>query len=1040
MPIRIFDELVSAFGGTIVDGNLVGLDASGFTGNLSSSVTDAQALADAVDALSTGAGTAPLTDVVIQTGTGAVNISNIDRTVQIIQTTITEVTITDSSIPDNSFFTILNQSSVVLPLNLSVGSGFVFGAPGSARLLNIPANTGVLFFVNANGIFPISNYNTATGGAGASALTLLNGEASTITKGTPVVVGVNAGGTLTASPATTSNLGTGVGDTAQQNRIYGFAGDDVAVSGTFIPVVDGTIDDLDVTTDATIGETVYLAIEGDGDIVLARGSASALDNTQAYGYAGYVTGLGASNNIADVYVNVDLIEKSHNDRLHRVAPDISGTPTTGQFAQWVDANTLQGVDSTAARYPDVAIVGGGPIDLVGNQVLYNIYRNRTAVADINTGLTLEFRLPSLQNAVDLAYLNRNDVFCFRNDGTNGNFRIRTFQVGTSYSDGTTSILVGPGQLLCITPAPSGAVWTILEFGQAAGISLENLFISDWYRDANDATAADNRVALRHRRNVVDGDIREHINAVTATNNPVTVRFESRNVQDDIAWINWWSVFDTGVPPLSAQSVEVTLIEIPIAITYIETNINNGYDFDFNDPGLPSGAGIEAITFLSGNQFRVELFTAIPTYWTVNDTFTISGNSQAENNGNFIIDAIAGDRLDITFTNVNGNGANSNTGASGILSRTIYADSVLVSHDLRQVNFNIYTDSARTNLLTTFPADWFSTDTMAANTLFAIAYNNDIETIGSQIAIQDDAGAFFAVKGGPRQSIVDFNNVDSYSLNRDLPITTERINIRTAASGMFHIPEYPDQLETGESRVYTISSDITNDDDDVRVYVGEQGNTLTFDEGITTIPINNGAYIQLELYNDGVNDGVRLLSPIQKTLSSINIFANETAASTAQINPLPISAPTQVPNAQNEDPNSIFINAGGAVTNKIRMQAIADYTFKLQIDVKFNGTEPTGLEFVTVTLMPYKQASGDGVPVALPQFSGSASLLFSRGGQTGSGAPQYTQTLISSFDYQGSVNETMEWRLEFGTFPSGTTTANINIQNFRWIATAQLGLN
>lgn len=59
MTIRLFDKLVSAFGGPYADANLVEVDNSAFTGNLASlSTAELQAVANAVDGLNLG-----LTDV-----------------------------------------------------------------------------------------------------------------------------------------------------------------------------------------------------------------------------------------------------------------------------------------------------------------------------------------------------------------------------------------------------------------------------------------------------------------------------------------------------------------------------------------------------------------------------------------------------------------------------------------------------------------------------------------------------------------------------------------------------------------------------------------------------------------------------------------------------------------------------------------------------------------------------------------------------------------------------------------------------------------
>ena len=125
-----------------------------------------------------------------------------------------------------------------------------------------------------------------------------------------------------------------------------------------------------------------------------------------------------------------------------------------------------------ARYPDISAVSP-PLQLVGSQILYNTYRNRTFVLTDSSSVVadvFEVRLPSLQNALDLGWVNRNDVFGYRNDRTDSaTFNIRTFQVGTEFSSGGSAITVSPGNSLYINPAPSGAVWQVLIFGQSTEV-------------------------------------------------------------------------------------------------------------------------------------------------------------------------------------------------------------------------------------------------------------------------------------------------------------------------------------------------------------------------------------------------------------------------------------------------------------------------------------------------------------------------------------------------------------------------------------------
>lgn len=670
---------------------------------------------------------------------------------------------------------------------------------------------------------------------------------------------------------------------------------------------------------------------------------------------------------------------------------------------------------------------------VNTQALYSVYRNRTMVLPASVTTVIEFRLPSLQDTASLAYVNRNDVFCFRNDSTSGTFRIRTFQVGTVFSSNNATILdVAPGQLLCISPAPSGPIWTVLQFGQAAAIEVETLFISEWYRDAVNALAADAPVRLHHKREIVDGDIRNHIHATTSANNPITLQFESRNIQDDIAWINWWSAFDGSVPPLSPQIIEALLADVTTALAYISSNINNGFNFQFDDP-LLGFVPITSISHVTGTTVRVNFATALPAHIAVNDNITIQNSSFAANNGTWAIDAIAGDRLAFDIT-IPGSSAANDTGAAGFFNRTIFAQAVLVAHDIRQVNFNIYSDSARISLITTFPSEWFDPDISASTTIFAIAYNNDLQTTGSQIAIQDDTDDFFVVKGGPRRSVTLIDNtLTNYQNLRVLPVNFEDIEIRTDGTADFLIPEYPDQLDVGEARRYFIHSHPLNDDDDVQIYIGDSvANSIASDEGLAAIDIREGSFVELELYNNGLRSGWRIMNPINKTVTSGLTFQSGVLASTAQIAPLPISA-GNIFTAQSEDPNRVFFNY---VNNRVVCRVAADYDFRVTVEVLFTGTQPSGVLFVPVGLLTTLNG------VAQDRLSSNNQTLLLARYTAGDGSLIHAAVTleVDIVDYQASPGDEFEWDLTFGSLPPGITTADFTVKDYVFTFTAKLRLD
>ena len=900
------------------------------------------------------------------TQTGNFAITNLASTYYQTGTQITGLDISDSSIPDDLTFAVENELSSDLNLTLS-GTGVSFAGVGTGTSFTIPSGEVVLFYVFTVGtstIYPVSNYNVASGSAGSSANPVLTRDTPSLTE-------------LAAIADDSLNDNSGLWVVANDQ-----------ISGTESGV-DGSIQIRALKSGLLDANNTSIPTEptAKSGVILQAGT------------------------IVRVFSNTDL--------------RVVSTPT---------------VREVAARYPDLptSLIAGQVLNLVGQQVLYGIYRNRTAVIDINTSGFVEVRLPSLQNTFDLGYVNRNDVFCFRHAGTNGEVRVRTFQVGTFFSDGTETITLTPGQILCVSPAPSGAVWTIIELGQFTEITLDPLAMSDWYRDETDATAVDNFLRLHHRRDFVDGDIREHIVSVSSTNNPITVRFQSRNVQDDIAWISFWSTFVAGVPPVSTQSIDLAIIEIGQALTYIESNITAGQDFEFSDPVL-GFVPIQAITFLTGTTLRIEFTTALPAHIVVNDIINVQNSSVAANNGSWAITAIAADRLDVEIT-IPGSSSANNTGNVGFFDRTIFADVTLVSNVLRQTNFNIYRDAGRTALITNYPQEWFATGISDTQTIFAIGYNGDIETRGSQIAIQDDTEDFFLVKGGPRRTIFSVDNLTTYSNTVTLPKNFEDIEIRTLGTANFLLREFPSELDQGEARRYHIHSHPDNDDDDVQVFIGESAAApVNSDEGLNSFDVKNGTFVTIELYRTAFRSGWRIISPINRSITSGLIFSTAVGADTLTNNLLPVSL-ANVLVSQSEDPNRRFFQPG-TPTNSVTLNATADYDFRLSVEIIYTGPAQTGLLFVPVGITTRVGPGGGTVVDDTRLSSNNQSLILARYTAQNASVVQSAITLeVDIVDYQGTDGDILQWRLDFGNLPPGIALSNFSVKDFIYTFTAKLRLD
>lgn len=935
-----------------------------------------------------------------------------------------------------------------------VGSGVTASGTGNTKTINIPGGIGSLFsgvatFETQSGNFVIANLESTYYQTGTQ-ITGLDISDSSIADDLSFAVENELTGdldlTLSGTGVSFAGAGSGTSFTIPSGQVVLFY---VFVAGTtsIYPVSNYNV--TPTSTPGTSGANPVLTRDTPSLVDLAAIADDSLnDNSGLWVVANdQIAGNEAG---VDASIQIRALKTGLLDANNTSIP----TASTAKSAIVLQAGTIVRVFSNtdlrvvstptvrevAQRYPDLSttIIAGGILDLRANQVIYNIYRNRTAVFDINTVGFASVYLPSLQNSVDLAYLNRNDVFCFRHAGTNGEVRVRTFQVGTDFSDGTNIITLTPGQILCVSPTPSGRIWEIIELGQFSDITLDPLSMSDWYRDGTDATAVDNFLRLHHRRDFVDGDIRNHIVSVSSANNPIAVRFESRNVQDDIAWISFWSTFVSGVPPVSNQSIDLAVIEIGQALTYIENNILSGQDFEFSDPVL-GFVPIQAITFLTGTTLRIEFTTLLPTHIVVNDVINIQNSSVAANNGSWAITAIAPDRLDVEIT-IPGSSASNDTGNVGFFDRTIFADVALVSNDLRQTNFNIYRDSGRTALITNYPQEWFATGLGDSQTIFAIGYNNDIQTRGSQIAIQDDTEDFFLVKGGPRRTIFTVDNLTTYNNTVTLPKNFEDIEIRTLGTASFLLREFPSELDEGESRRYHIHSHPDNDDDDVQIFVGESATApVVSDEGLNSFDVKNDTFVTIELYRTVFRSGWRVVSPINRTITSGLIFSDAVAPTTLTNNLLPITL-ANVLVSQSEDPNRRFFSPG-TPSNSLTLNANADYDFRLTVEIIYTGPAQTGLLFVPVSITTRIGPAG-GTIVDEPRLSSNnQSLFLARYTAQNAALVQSALTLeIDIVDYQGSDGDILQWRLNFGNLPPGITLADFGVKDFIYTFTAKLRLD
>lgn len=686
------------------------------------------------------------------------------------------------------------------------------------------------------------------------------------------------------------------------------------------------------------------------------------------------------------------------------------------------------------NFPDIPFTGAIRLE-ESDQGLYNSYLRRTAT---NSGGSNQYiAMPNLQLGGSTgrpSWVRPGDVFAMRHTGTTtGSQRphFRPDNTGDNIASHGTQYFASPGQTIAIqAPALGIRTWQLYPISQNSdGTTTFDPTMSDdsmFYVDDAGAVATNNSLRLHHNQELVEGNVRDHVLSSTSSNNPVTVRWQHRNIQDDIAWIQWHSVHNSGVPPIGVVA-ELIPDEVETALTWIENNIGDNYQFELLDPTVT--ISIDYVTFQSGQTVKIGLVSALPAHMVTLDVITINNNSFAANNGDWAITQIYGDRLAIDIT-IPGSSAANDTATSGFIDRTLYCTSALVSDDFRQHNFNMYRNAARNNPVTVFLSEWFdfTTDPAPAGNILNIGYNNDLQTTGSILAVQDDAGDFFQVKGGPRQDINYVDNITTpVTTGTALPINFRNIEIGTSSANIFYIPEFPDQLDIGESRIYRITSLASNTLGNCKLAVGAASgsNMLTFDEGIKEWTVIPGDPMEVELYNNGNNNGARLHKHIHRQIKSNLIYPTLTALPSVSFL-LPFTSANLDP-GQNQDPNENIFDF--STDNRVTVLVKGRYTFRTSMRVWFVGTEPANLRYASPILTPY--TTGDN---ALYEYAFSNPLILSNNGVGGNGA--YI-TLLANFEFEADIDDWFEFEIQT-SIPTGFTVTDFRMQNFNFSITADIG--
>lgn len=685
-----------------------------------------------------------------------------------------------------------------------------------------------------------------------------------------------------------------------------------------------------------------------------------------------------------------------------------------------------GSSAMAERFPDVPFTGALEIT---NQGTYNSYLRRTAT---NAGGSNQYlRMPSLHTVDRPSWVVAGDVFVMRHTGsTTGTQRphFRPNNTGDSIAGHGLQYFADPGETIAIqAPAFGIRTWQLFPVAQRSdGITYyDPEAVGEFFIDELDTLSTRNPLSLYNRHDLNDGIVRDHIRTASFSANPISLAFQRKNYQDSIAWIQWWSAF-AAVPPLGTIAEEI-LDNIPTSLAWIEININNGFDFEFNAPGAT--ISISAITNDGGNSFRIELSSALPTYFAVNDNITIAGATNAGNNGLFIIDSIAGDRLLFNITNASGV---NESGSGAFTQKTIYCDAVLVSHDLKQTNFNCYEDSGRTTPTTINP-NWFDPSYTGAESVLAIGYNTDVLTIPPAIRFEDDNGDFFTEFGGNRGQVFYFDNAGgNYQNVRYLPLNQEDIHIRTDGTCDFYFDLHPEDLPSGQRRRVSVYSNILNDNDDVEVSIGRPESIISFDEGIGALSILNGTNQVFELYNDGQESGIRLVQPFEKYIPSASL----TNVVTPSVGPLAMSI-GEIVAAESQDPNFSFYSI---TNNKITCKGRFRYLFTFRLKLRFDGAEDTGLSFVNASLVPTRERNAVTTDLSRETGNSTVKIDFVRNGDSGDDNTKPIYTLTANLSYFAEPNDQIGFELRLGQFPSGYSISDLRQIERQYTITVKGGID
>ena len=807
-----------------------------------------------------------------------------------------------------------------------------------------------------------NNTVTINASVGIQGLSVTNKTGSALEAGRPVVVDIASDGTLQARAATTALIDAPnvASLTAQKRKISGFAPSAVANDATFTLVTEGTISDVSfpalvLGTTGDVGDPVGLERNGANYLLSTAPDFDTLAVANSFGYVGYIKAQGTSSTLFDIHVDLGLVERSNLLKMLALRAAISGTPTSGSFAVWVNSTTI-GETGNPAMFEEVQLASGE--EDLDTEAEWNNYVGKIATFRRlgSVGQTVAITLPGLQNRP--SWVRDGQIIGFKNlDSTFTNQLPGVISVRDSANETigtvTTKTITKNQTVIFQAPVRPSTSWNVIIEPQAIDVPQIPSVPSQWFYDAGDILAHIGVVRSHKSQYVENGDVRNHITSATFNESPVSLDFANRTQADMVAWVQWWRV-RTGESTLNIGStIDQVLYNLPAALAWITSNIASGYNFDLLDP--VGTITVNSIGHVDNNEVRYILSGSVPATYTVNHEVQFQGATNAAHNGTFLITSIdeAANAIHITNPLVS-DGTLDEASTSCFAERPLYGTVTSIDTTGLVVGFNVYGQASRSDTVTINPL-WFDPDNTGAGSVLAIAYGHSPVTVEGEYQVEDTEGNQHRALGGRRTaaSYVD-NTGASFQASVELPVTAPDITVRTSGDAVFYLPVKPDDLRRHEARRYTITADALNSATHTNVSVGVTGSVVTFQEGFSVLSLLPGETVTIVVYNDGTRQVVRLEGRVTRSLRYDEQWTGLGRTASGEVETVQLQL-AQVPAARNRDPNARVFSI--SADNVVTINAAGRCEFNVKVQALYNGTNnPDPAQFVNFALVPVVNGS------------------------------------------------------------------------------------